>query len=171
LSGNSDWILTLFSIPFLGIGVWVTQYFARQVFAQARFGPTILEISDHPILPGSTYRVFLSQGGKLSLKRLRFSVVCEEEATYQQGTDIRTESRTVYQKSIVRKNDLRIEPGTPFEYQCELQLPTTVMHTFQSDHNAIHWKLVLRAKSTRLLNVKREFPIVVMPIRPEHPST
>ena len=169
-SGNPDWTLTTFSIPFLAVGIWTTQYFVRQMLSHTRFSPTIVEISDHPLIPGQTYQVFFSQAGKLSLKRLRFSLVCDEEATYQQGTDIRTENRAVYRQSIFREDDLKIEPGTPFEIQCDLQLPKSAMHTFRSNHNAINWKLVVRAKATSSLKIKREFPIIVMPINDELPS-
>ena len=68
--------------------------------------------------PGGEYQVFLSQTGRLSVKRLKLSLVCEEEATYRQGTDTRTESQKVFAQELFRREDFEIPPGIPFEMQC-----------------------------------------------------
>ena len=63
LAGNPDWILTFFSIPFVLGGLFLIVYFFRQLLVTAGIGPTLLEISNHPLYPGGEYQIFLSQSG------------------------------------------------------------------------------------------------------------
>ena len=67
--------------------------FMRQLLIASGVGPTQLEISDHPLLPGRRYDLYLSQAGRLTMNFLEIDIVCEEQATYHQGTDTRTERR------------------------------------------------------------------------------
>lgn len=163
MAGQPSWFLTAFLLPVLAIGVWSIYYFAKQILAQSGVGPTSVEVSDHPLRPGRKYEVFLSQAGQLRLDSLEIALVCEEEATYHQGTDIRTERKNVYRRPVFRKEHFQIEPGMPFEQQCEIELPRGVMHSFHGNHNAVHWKLVVHGDGTSWQSFNRSFPVVVFP--------
>jgi hypothetical protein len=126
-------------------------------------GQTTLEISDLPLLPGREFQVAIAQHGHVAMKSLQLWLVCEEEATYMQGTDIRTEAREVYRQSCFERCDFRIEPGVAFTETCSVPVPPTAMHSFQSAHNVVRWKLVVRGEAESWPLFERGFPIVVYP--------
>ncbi len=158
-----DAFLSVFVVPFLVVGGWSIYHVVRHFIVQTGIGPTSVEISAHPLIPGKTYEVFVTQAGNLVLKRLRLWLVCEEEASYSQGTDVRTESQVVHRQELFRREDVQVESGQPFECQCEFELPAEAMHSFQSNHNAIHWRLVVQGKPRQWPKFERSFPVIVHP--------
>ncbi|HUG68230.1 MAG TPA: hypothetical protein VMM76_10790 [Pirellulaceae bacterium] len=167
LAGTTDWFLTLFTVPLIVVNMWAVRYFFSELRSQTRFGPTCIEISNHPLHPNSECEIFVSQAGRLSLKSLVLSLVCEEEATYSQGTDIRTETRVVSRQEVLRQESTRIEDGAPLECHGTLAVPERVMHSMQSGHNAIRWKLTIVGKSERSGTMRRSFPVIVYPAVPQ----
>jgi hypothetical protein len=163
IAGKPDWLLTLFTIPFAAIGVWAIVVLVRQLLVTTGIGPTLVEISDHPLCPGGQYRVFLSQSGWLTVNRLRVLLVCEEIATYRQGTDTRTETREVFRKELFRRDSFEIRGGMPFECDIELKLHETAMHSFTANHNEIAWTLVVEDDVAGWPECKRAFPLIVRP--------
>lgn len=163
LAGTPDWFLTLFAAPLILAAMWAVRYFFGELRSQTRFGPTCVEIGDHPLHPNSECEIFVSQAGRLSLTSLVLSLICEEEATYSQGTDIRTETRIVLEREILRQEATRIEDGAPLECSGTMRVPSQAMHSMQSGHNAVRWKLVIEGKSERSGTMKRSFPVIVYP--------
>ncbi len=163
LGGRPDWFLTLFVVPFLAIGIGLLIYLLRQMLVATGVGPTLLEISDHPLHPGRCYRLFLSQTGRLKLSRLEVFLVCDEEATFRHGTDTRKESRRVFERPLLRREDCRRARGEPFQADCEVVLPENVMHSFQSGHNEVSWKLLVKGNVSGWRNYERSFPVIVCP--------
>lgn len=158
-----EWFLTLFTIPFLAIGAGVLHRFVQLMMIQTGIGPTQVEVSDHPLRPGHGYGLYVCQSGKLAMHTLTLNLVCEELATYRQGTDIRTETKKVFDRQIFRQQGFLIEPGIPFEHQCTLEIPPDAMHSFRSDHNAINWRLDVRGEAADWPPFERSYPIVVYP--------
>ncbi len=165
VAGKPEWILTIFIVPFVLIGVFLFLFFFRQLLLTAGIGPTLLEITDHPLYPAGEYKVFLSQSGRLAIKSLSLSLVCHEEATYQQGTNTRTETRQVYCRELLRRENFQVPPGIPFETDCTFTVPVGVMHSFRSAHNKIDWKLVVEGDVAGWPNFKRSFSVVIYPAR------
>ncbi len=163
LGGNPDWVLTLFLLPFVVVGIALIVCFIRQLLLTTGVGPTMVEISDHPLVPGRQYRLFVSQAGRLVMNSLCVSLVCEEKATYRQGTDTRTETKKVHDREVYRRDGFEVRRGLPFEDECELLVPEGAMHSFKSDHNEIHWKLVVAGDVAVWPNYKRDFPVVIHP--------
>lgn len=170
LTGDPDWYLTTMVVPFLAIGVTSLYRGLRLLLLTTAIGPTSLEISDHPIYPGRRYQIYLTQAGRLRVKSLKVLLVCDEEATYRQGTDTRTERRRVFEQSIFQNRDFEILPGIPYEHECELEFPSDVMHSFQSDHNAVQWRLVVCGVVEKWSKYERIFPIIVFPVIPNVPK-
>jgi hypothetical protein len=163
LGHEPDWLLTLLNIPLVLIGLTLIYYLYRQFRMMTRIGSTRIEISHHPLLPGEQYEVFISQAGHLLMNSLSVLLVCEERATYRQGTDTRTETRRVYQEPVFAQRDFEIRPAKPFEGQCRLRIPAGAMHSFKSDHNEVGWKLIVRADDARGRDYERVFPMIVHP--------
>ncbi len=164
LAGTPDWLMTLFIIPFLVVGVALVAVFVRLLRHAAGIGPTLVEISDHPLLPGNAYRFFLSQSGNLTLKSIEVSLVCEEEAVFRQGTNARTESREAFRRALYSGGRAIIRPGEPLEAECDLPIPAEAMHSFRASHNQIQWRLIVHGEIVGWHVFQRSFPVVVRPV-------
>jgi hypothetical protein len=162
-----EWLLMAFALPFLAVGGWSFHFFVRQMWIEMAIGPTSVEISDLPLCPGQDYEAAIAQSGRLEFNWLELWLICEEEATYQQGTDVRTERRRVHRQRVFRADEFAIEPAQPFEAQCGFRIPDDAMHSFQSEHNAVHWKLIVVGQATSFPIFERTFPIVVYPLAAE----
>ena len=163
LQGEPNWLLTLSVVPFVLAGVGLIVFFVRQLLLTTGIGPTRVEISDHPLHPGQQCRLFVSQSGRLRMNLLTVLLVCEEVATYRQGTDTRTETREVYRRDLFRREDFDVRHGLPFEAECELAVPAAAMHSFKAGHNEVNWKLVIEGDPASWPDYKRAFPVVVHP--------
>ncbi len=148
MAGRTGWFLAIF-VPLAIIGLGAIVLFLRQLVIAARIGPTLLEISGHPLQPGERYRLFLSQSGRLSIRDMRVSLVCEETATYRQGTNSRTETQEVQRHELFRRQQFEIERGLPFETELEFSVPEGAMHSFKADHNEINWALSVESDPAR----------------------
>jgi hypothetical protein len=163
VQGRPDWLMILFIAPFLGVGVALVIVFARHLRHTAGIGPTLVEVSNHPLVPGGRYRVFLSQSGNLKLKSLAIWLVCEEEAVFCQGTNARTEAREVFRQTVYSAANAIIRPSEALEAECDLPIPTEAMHSFRANHNQVQWKLVVRSEVVGWKSFQRSFPVVVRP--------
>ena len=163
LDGQPDWLLTLFLIPFVLGGIGLIALLIRQLLLATGIGPTLVEISDHPLHPLDQCRLFVSQSGRLRVNSLAVLLVCEEATTYRQGTDTRTETREVYRREIFRREGFEVRHGLPFETECELAVPAGAMHSFKADHNEVNWKLVVKGDAAGWPGYERTFPLVIHP--------
>lgn len=163
LEGNPEWFLTIFITPFVLVGIGLVFLFIRQLLITTGVGPTLVEISGHPLHPGDHCDLFLSQSGRLSVNSIAVSLVCEEEATYRQGTDTRTESREVRRVELYRREGFEIHRGLPFEAECELDIPADAMHSLKADHNEINWQIVVDGDIAGWPDYSRSFPVVIRP--------
>ncbi|MFK8112231.1 MAG: hypothetical protein AB8B91_08505 [Rubripirellula sp.] len=161
--GRPRWILAFLLVPFAAIGVWSFRFFLSQLRQHVGVGPTIVEISNHPLFPGQQYRVFVSQMGRLDLKRLTVQLTCEEETFYRQGTDVRVETHEAFTQVLLKEREVVVDPQAPWEQQLVLDLPQDVMHSFVGTHNAIRWKIVVFGESKPWPSFCRSFPVVVHP--------
>jgi len=160
---ETDWLMTSLAGVMFVVGAWSIYFFVRQLFDHSGVGPTSVEISDLPLRPGGRYEVMLAQAGQMSIDSLEMLLVCEEEATFSQGTNVRTETYRVHCNRVLQEPAFTIEPGMPYERRCELVVPATAMHSFQAAHNAIHWKLIVRGEPQRRTPFERTFPVIVYP--------
>ncbi len=115
--GRPRWILAGMLVPFAFIGHWSFRFFITQLRQHIGVGTTIVEISHHPLQPGGDYQLFVSQTGRLKLKRLTVQLTCEEETFYRQGTDVRVERYQAFSKILCRERDLEVDPKAPWEQQ------------------------------------------------------
>ncbi len=163
LSGDIQYRLLILLFPGIYIGLRSGQMFFKSYVQAIGIGSTTVEIEDLPLVPGENYKLLLVQYGRLVIKKLTIRLVCEEESTYHFGTDIRTEQQVVRQIPILDQGRSRIDWGRPLELECEVSIPTDAMHSFQSLHNAIHWKIIVEGEANRWPSYCRSFPVVVYP--------
>lgn len=158
------WVLTGLLLPCAAVGVWSFRYFLTRLRETAGVGATIVEISDHPLQPGGTYRAYVAQFGRLRLQRLRIELICEEESTFRQGTDVRVEKYPARKEILLHEKHVRIDPGQPWEQEFPLTIPQDAMHSFRSPHNAVRWKVVVSGEARPWPSFCQSFPVVVHPL-------
>jgi hypothetical protein len=144
-------------------GVALVAYLVRLALVATGIGPTWIEIAHHPLLPGRSCEALLSQAGRLKMNSLELWLACEEMATYRQGTDTRTETKRVFEERCFVREGIQIDPGLPFESRCQICVPVGSMHSFQSNHNQVSWKLVVKGSVQGWPDYERVFQIVVNP--------
>jgi hypothetical protein len=157
LKGKFELRLMVLLIPGIYIGLRAGQLFFKSYVKET------VEIEDLPLVPGKTYKLLLVQYGRLVIKKLSIRLVCEEESTYHFGTDVRTEREIVRFQNILDQGRSRIDWGRPLELECLVTIPPDAMHSFQSLHNAIHWKIIVEGEANRWPSYSRSFPVVVYP--------
>lgn len=166
-SGQPDWFLTVLLIPFGAVSYFGLKWFFRIFRRQSGIGPTAVEISDLPLLPGRSYDVYLCQYGRATFNELRMLLVAYEEAVYQQGTDIRTETvevaRVESEPFSAGQPPYLADPEKPLELDCTVRLPIDIMHSFQGQHNSLSWKIVVEGSAKKWPSFCRTFPVVVYP--------
>jgi len=161
--GRIDRLLVALLVPFLMIGIAGITLFVRGLFLAAAVGTTQLEISDHPLRPGRRYEVLLAQGGAGVLRTLELALELEEQATFRQGTDARSERVVVWRQVVATRRDVQLDPVSQFELQALVHVPADTMHSFISEHNAVRWRLAVRGTPARWPPFVRLFPVVVYP--------
>ncbi len=163
LRWQPDWLLLL-CLPLFGIAsYYATTWFFRNFRRVLGSGQTSVEISDLPITAGGQYDLYVVQYGRAVVRRISVSLVCEEQVIYQEGTDIRTEKHEIFRNLLLERGRCRIDFGLPLELQCSFEMPNEVMHSFQSPHNAVLWKIVVEGEAHRWPSYCRNFPVVVYP--------
>lgn len=157
-------MLTFLLIPLGAIAIWSGRYFLRHLREAAGVGATIVEISSNPLQPGHTYQLYVAQYGNLRLRRLRVMMICEEEAIFRQGTDVRTDRHVTSEVVICNEKNVSIDPKAAWEQEFDMLVPQSAMHSFQSPHNAVRWKIVVSGESRPWPSFSRSFPVVVHPL-------
>jgi hypothetical protein len=163
VAGQRDWQMAVFALPLIAVGVWSIYYLLRLIVVHTGMGPTTVEVSDVPLHAGREYRAAVWQQGHIRVFKFEVCLVCEEEATYHQGTDCRTEVREVYRRVVFEQADFLIEPSQPFQCVFNLPIPSEAMHSFQGMHNSVQWRLVVRGSAEGWPEFRRAFPLIVYP--------
>lgn len=166
-SGNPNWFQLVLLVLFGTVSFFATRWFFRIFRKHSGLGPTAVEISQLPLLPGELYKVYLCQYGRASFERLSLQLVGYEEATYQQGTDIRTERAQIaaYDAEPIETpaGGLVADPEVPLEMLCQIRVPFDIMHSFHGVNNAVRWKIVVTGVIPKWPTFCRSFPVVVYP--------
>ncbi len=168
--GRPNWLLTWLMVPFVLAGVWTLVELGRQVLFNIAIGTTRVEISRHPLYPGSTCSGFVSQTGRLHVRWFQVQLVCDEQAIHQQGTDTRRTVTRVYRATLLSQRKFDITPKQSFEMTFDINVPEAAMHSFVSPHNAVTWELLVRGRMARWGDFERRFPIYVYPSAVAKPS-
>jgi hypothetical protein len=168
VGGHPDWFMTVLLAPFSTVSFFSGRWFFRLFRQQSGIGPTAVEISALPLLPGCAYQLYVFQYGRARFEKYEVFLVSFEESTYQQGTDVRTERVEIVRIRLPTRcmgagGEMVAEPERPMEVDCQFRLPSDIMHSFQGRHNAIVWKLVVEAEAKRWPSFCRKFPVVVYP--------
>lgn len=159
--GDPPW-LALGLVVLLGmVGVWLAFHVVRELWDRRGIGITQMEVSAHPLALGGEYRAYLLQTGRMELRELSVALVCEEVASYLQGTDSRTSIETVHREKLRKWRRLSIEPGASFEADLTFRVPAAAMHSFRAPHNQVRWLFLVHGVTSRGQELSRRFPLSV----------
>jgi hypothetical protein len=163
LAGQPRWFLTGFAALVSVLAAWATYSFLRELVSAGWIGPTSVEISQLPLVPGGTCQVYLNQPGTLSVQRLELLLVCDEETTYLQGTDIRQDQQRVFRQAICARERFEIDAAQPLEENCTLEIPPQAMHSYKSQFNSVNWRLIVEIQAEGWPLYRRSFPLIIYP--------
>lgn len=153
----------IFGIVFCGFGLFLVVMILHHLMTLFGIGPTILEISDHPVYAGRRFRLMFTQYGVFRANEFEILIVCEESARFRQGTDTITSRKEVYRQRLLYRKDFETTQGVPMQHEFVVRLPAGAMHSMRSEHNEVQWKIVVRAQLLGWLDLFRESHIVVYP--------
>ena len=165
LAGNPRWFLLLVTCALVFVAVRMTGWFFRHLASAVRVGPTHVEISRLPLYPGEQAMVSLTQSGRMTLTKVRLSLVCEEEAIFREGTNVRVERVRAYEQSVLTENLVEVTPKRAIQLDGPIEVPVDAMHSFESPSNSVRWYLCVQGRQRAGASFERRFPLVVYPPR------
>lgn len=162
-AGRPNWPLTLVVGPLAIAGGWLAYTLLRDTWTATGVGVAQIELSDHPIHPGQTCGGLLLQAGQFQARSLTVSLVCDEIATFNEGTDTRTSTEEVFRQILHRERRFRIDPERPYEKDFTFKLPEDAMHSLVAPHNEVRWSLEVHGAPVRWPEFRRRFRLCVYP--------
>ena len=163
----ADWSDHVFGsilrVIFCGVGLVLLIAVFHRILLTFAIGPTLLEISDHPIYPGRRYRLLLLQSGVLRFRELVVAIVCVEIARFHQGTDTITSRKEVFRQPLFSRTDFETTASVPLEQEFFLQLPLGAMHSFRRENNEIQWRIDVFAQLVGWPDIHRDCQVIVQP--------
>ena len=153
----------IFAVLFFALGLGMIVWVINLALTAFSVGATLLELSDHPIMPGRSCLLHLMQLGVFRMTDYTVAIVCEEVARFRQGTDTITTRKEVFRKELFCKKDFEALRDAPLVEEMRFSLPQGAMHSFVTDHNEICWKFLVQAKVVGGPDLKRECPVIVRP--------
>jgi hypothetical protein len=157
--GPVKWFLTVFLIPFFGVGVLLLGLLVHSFLGLFNPRPR-LRVSASGVPPGGTIDLsWHFTGRSRRIRQLRLFLEGREEATYRRGTRTSTD-KSVFATVEVAKltNPADVRAGT-----AKVTVPAGAMHSFASANNKILWSLHLKADIPNMPDLDEEFPITVQP--------
>ncbi len=157
--GRPDWLLTLFMVPFvlIGLGLIGAVFYAALALANPRCRFTV---NPPAAFPGGEFEVsWTFHGAVHRIRRLRIFLEGTEEATYSRGTSSTTDRKTFARITLADlSTTLEIAQGS-----ARTRLPAGTMPSFASDHNRIVWSVKVHGEIPRWPDVGEEQEFLVHP--------
>lgn len=163
LDRRPDWVVTGFILPFVLIWIGLIFYFFHNMQSATSVSPTLIETNDALLHPGQKTAALIIQMGEHYFFKLDVNLICEEEAVFSYGTDIRREKQVVYRSNLLSEKDFNIAADEPFEKSFEFTIPPDAMHSFDSSHNRIAWRLEVCGEVENRPPFTRSYILVVKP--------
>jgi hypothetical protein len=161
--GSPEIFLSLFVIPFVLVGLFLIWAAVSNFLVWLGIGETRLELDSWPLTLGKTHGFRFAQQGRMFLEELKVDLVCQEKATYGQGTDSVTKTHELHRQTLLDLRGVSIDHWRAFESSGKFELPEAAMHSFKAGHNEIDWALEVNGSVARWPDFKTRFPLLVMP--------
>ena len=155
--GHQPWMLTLFLVPFVLVGLAILIGVIYSLLALANPRP-VVRLTPGVLTPGCSFEVeWTLRGSAGRLKNLTVFLEGREEATYRRGTDTSTD-RHVFARFVVAgvDNPLEIAQGS-----ARRNLPPCVPPGFVAENNKILWSLRIHGSIAFWPDLCEEFEVSV----------
>ena len=158
-SGNPQWFLTIFLIPFLLVGIAVVGFFFYALLGLLNPRP-VLMLQSRAVELGDFLDIrWQVRGNARRMRHMAIELRGGEEGTYRRGPDSVTEKQTVAVIPVMDSSD----PITMSDGSASAPIPQTAMHSLQLSNNRIIWSLHVTGSIPRFPDVKDEYTITVLP--------
>lgn len=157
--GNPEWLLNLFLVPFILVGLGAL--FSLPYSFLAIFSPRFaLNLRDPVLKPGmATQLRWRKIAGSGELTHLTLTLHGEEQASYRQGTDTATATSTFYAKELRSTSNLPEILGN----ECDLIIPADALPSFKGTNNKISWFVHIHAKVRARPDVRDSIALTIHP--------
>ena len=157
--GSFAFVVGLFSIPFLLVGIALIGAVVYQVLSLFNPRPTIL-LARATVSPGETDEIRWQFDGRIdSISRLTIQLEGREEATFRRGTTTSTDRNVFYRTELLQA----ARPRDIANGRRPFTIPAGTMHSFHASNNRIIWSLLIHGEIASWPDVKREYLIDVAP--------
>jgi len=148
--------LALFVLGLIGTVITIMSLANRR-----RLRKVQVEVNAAKLIPGQKLECWVSISGQTEMNSLTIRLVCEERATYRQGTSTRVDKRKVVDEQLAEETTIKIDPLEPFELRGATRVPEDAMHTFKADRNEIAWFLQVDCDIPRWPDSHYSYPLKV----------
>jgi hypothetical protein len=160
-----QWTEALTLVPFVLIGlVLILGAIVAGVkwFIASLVGHVDVELSAHPLTPGSKLQMNVTQTGSLPLAKVTVSLICTEKATYMAGTSKSTAEKVIAQHQLVDPDQ---NPDGALPITVDITVPTHAMHSFDAPNNEINWTIRVTGRVLGVLPFSSTFSVTIAPGR------
>ncbi|MHA3770544.1 DUF3592 domain-containing protein [Verrucomicrobiota bacterium sgz303538] len=164
-AGRPDWFLSIFMMPFVGIGLVLLGAVGQAILGL--FNPRI-SMRVHPagVRLGDTFEAQWGFRGNVHrIRELRITVEGVERATYRQGKGTRTDENVFVTIPVIETSDPEAIGSGSFR----VTVPLDSMPSFKASNNEIAWRLKVRGNIPRFPDVNEEYPLTVLPYASAQP--
>ncbi len=158
-----SFVAVLIAAPLAVIGWRMTMSTWRETRGVGGAGSTRVEIDRFPLVLGETAQATLLQFGPARLRALEVHLVCDEIATFRQGTDSRTATAEVLRQSLLAEKRIEAPAGETLRRAFAVPTPAVGPHSFVSPNNEIRWSIEVAITPAGRPEVRRRFPLCVHP--------
>jgi hypothetical protein len=159
-TGRHDVCLTLFMVPFVGVGVALVAGALHALLALFNPRCELTADRDTPALGDTLDLRWTFSGRGDAIHRLVLRVEGREEATYRRGTDTYTDKNVFYARGL-------LDTTRPAEVRAggtKWTVPPDTMHSFTAPNNRVVWVLCLHGHIAGRPDVKEEYVLAVAPL-------
>jgi len=158
-AGNGSWLMTLFFVPFVAIGIGAILGAIYSFLAL--FNPKVqMFVSSPSVGLGETLQAkWVLRGNLNGVSEFTVKLVGEEWCQYRRGTNTHTDTSKFYELVAVSTTDpYEIESG-----EVEIKVPADLMHSFDAPNNKVRWRIEVCGDIKFWPDVKNTFSLVVLP--------
>lgn len=155
--------MLLFMIPFVLVGIGLLLAVVWDFLAL--FNPRAhLRINPGAVMLGDSLALEWTITGRVNaLSDLRITLEGSESATYQNGKSTSTSTNVFSTVELVNTTN----PADFASGRVQAALPCDTMHSLDTGHNKILWRLRVKGKIPRWLGISEDYPLVVLPMKME----
>ncbi|WP_224367987.1 hypothetical protein [Hyalangium versicolor] len=163
-SENVPTFVRMLGVALLAFAVaWAFITLVRTLLVRLRVPEARVELSREVLHPGEAFELSLTQGGWFHLTDFRVRLVCEEQVTYPDKGETRTERVLRVDKLLEGRRDIQVGWRQPWVLHLRGALPEDAMHNFRARYNSVTWKLIVEGDLRAWPDFEREYELPVVP--------